>query len=42
MVMDILEYLKKRQSELEYKGHPMSERMRVLNIYIVMGLVLWL
>lgn len=26
MVMDILEYLKKRQSELEYKGHPMSEK----------------
>lgn len=24
--MDILEYLKKRQSELEYVGHPMSER----------------
>ena len=24
--MDILEYLKKRQSELEYKGHPMSEK----------------
>ncbi len=24
--MDILEYLKKRQSELEYKSHPMSDR----------------
>lgn len=24
--MDILEYLKKRQSELEYKSHPMSDK----------------
>lgn len=36
--MDILEYLKKRQSELEYKSHPMSDKDESFKYFYCYGL----